>query len=258
MITVAQLAAISQNPDPVAFDLAGDVEALAPEMRKAKITTKPRLAAFLANVCQETDRLKTLEEYGDERYFRSFLGDQWRYHGRGYLMNTWKAAYANLSRVLGVDLVKNPDRLSEDKDLAARAAVWFWTENNINRYAGAGHVEAVSSIIKRGQVVPSGSIKSWDMRVYFSQEGARCPRGRGDGDEDAQGTCRGSHRVWPEDARRPLRDRLGGGHLALPLAAVREDRAPRRPRVVQGARDHLRRAHQRAALRGRGAPRGGA
>ena len=165
LITVKQLAAISQNPDPAGFDLAGDVKALTPEMQKAGVTTRPRIAAFLANVCVETDRLKTLEEYGDEAYFRSFLGDQWRYHGRGYLMNTWRDAYANLSKVLGVDLVKSPDKLANDKTLAARAAMWFWTENNINKYADAGDFEAVCSIINRGQVAPSGPINGWDDRV---------------------------------------------------------------------------------------------
>ena len=169
MITVEQLAEISQNPDPVLYDLAGDRAALVPEMRKAGITTRPRIAAFLANVAQETDRLKTLEEYGDERYFRSFLGDEWRYHGRGYLMNTWRAAYANLSRVLGVDLVKNPDLLSERKDLAARAATWFWETNNINKYADAGDFEAVCSLINRGEVRPKGPINGYDMRRHFHQ-----------------------------------------------------------------------------------------
>jgi predicted chitinase len=173
-LTVKQLAAISQNPDPVTYDLKGDVEALVPEMVKAGITTKRRVAAFLANIIQETDRLKTLEEYGDERYFRSFLGDQWRYHGRGYIMNTWRDAYERLSSVLGVDLVRDPDKLANNKNLAARAAIWFWEKGNvtgesINRYADQGNVKAVCSITNRGQVEPQGPINGWDMRVHFHQ-----------------------------------------------------------------------------------------
>lgn len=165
LVTVKQLAEISQNADPAAFDLAGDVKALVPEMEKAKITTRPRIAAFLANVCQETDRLNTLEEYGDEAYFRSFLGAQWRYHGRGYIMNTWRDAYARLSKVLGVDLVKNPDLLATRKDLAAKAAVWFWTENGLNAYADRGDFRNVCSIINTGQ--PGKTPNGLDMRLYF-------------------------------------------------------------------------------------------
>ena len=122
LFTLDQLVEISQNPDPVANDLAGDRAALIPEMIKGGITTKNQVAAFLANICQETDWLNTLEEYGDEAYFRwgppdgdgLYLGDEWRYHGRGYIMNTWRDAYQRLSSVLGVDLVSNPDLLAQE------------------------------------------------------------------------------------------------------------------------------------------------
>ena len=69
LFTVEQLTEISQNRDPVANDLAGDVAALIPEMRKGGIVTKNRITAFLANVCQETDHLNTLEEYGRHSYW---------------------------------------------------------------------------------------------------------------------------------------------------------------------------------------------
>lgn len=164
MITVDDLQRISLNPDPVAYDLAGDVDALVPEMKKGEITTPKRMAAFLGNVAQETDGLKTLEEYGTEAYFRSFLGNQWEYHGRGYLMNTWLDAYRKLSAVLGVDLVRNPDRLSEDKELAARAAVWFWTANNLNWWADNGTLWNVSGIINTGGPNPA-QINGWYERV---------------------------------------------------------------------------------------------
>ena len=55
--TVDQLAEISQNPDPVFYDLAGDRAALVPEMKKGGIVSKNQTTAFLANVCRETDWL---------------------------------------------------------------------------------------------------------------------------------------------------------------------------------------------------------
>jgi predicted chitinase len=174
LFTVDQLAEISQNPDPVAFELAGDLAALVPEMKKAGITTKLRVAAFLGNVCHETDNLKTLEEYGDRAYFESFLGNQWMYHGRGYIMNTWRAAYERLGKVLGVDLVQQPDRLANDKELAAKAAVWFWDKGNVtgkslNPYADQRNFKAVCSIINRGEIVPTGTINGWEDRVGHYQ-----------------------------------------------------------------------------------------
>jgi putative chitinase len=163
LITLQQLAEISQNQNPEAYDLAGDIKALVPAMKAAQIVTKPRIAAFIANVSHETDHLNTLEEYGDEAYFRSFLGNEWRYHGRGYLMNTWRAAYQRLSDIFGVDLVNNPDLLAKDKDLAARAATWFWTNNGLNRYADAGNFWAVSATINTGN--PNAkSMNGWPER----------------------------------------------------------------------------------------------
>jgi predicted chitinase len=55
LFTVDQLAELSQNPDPVRYDLAGDQAALVPEMKKGGIVTKNQMIAFLANICQETD-----------------------------------------------------------------------------------------------------------------------------------------------------------------------------------------------------------
>jgi predicted chitinase len=174
LFTVDQLAEISQNPDAITFDLAGDRAALVPEMKRGGIVTKNQITAFLANVSQETDRLKTLEEYGDEAYFRygescrppaKYLGDQWRYHGRGYIMNTWRDAYQRLSSVLGVNLVSNPELLATRKDLAARAAVWFWTTNNIGPVADRGDFKGVCSLINRGENPPKGPINGWEERL---------------------------------------------------------------------------------------------
>jgi predicted chitinase len=165
LFTVDQLTKISLNPDPVYYDLAGDRRALIPEMKKGGIVTKNQIAAFLANVSQETDHLKTLEEYGNEAYFRSFLGAEWRYHGRGYLMNTWRAAYQRLSHVLGVDLVSNPDLLAQRKGLAARASVWYWTTNNIGPVADRGDFKGVCSLINRGENPPRGPINGWEERL---------------------------------------------------------------------------------------------
>lgn len=153
LVTAGQLSEISGNADLKTLEKYR--EALVPEMRKAGITTPLRMAAFLGNVCQETDRLKTLEEYGGYNYWlyldrNSGRAGEWRYHGRGFLMNTWKAAYANLSRVLDVDLVSNPDLLKRPA-LAAKAATWFWKQHNLNAYADRGEFKKVCAIINTGQ-----------------------------------------------------------------------------------------------------------
>ena len=192
LFTVDQLAKISQNPDPDFYDLAGDRAALVPEMKKAGVVSKRQIAAFLANISQETDHLKTLEEYGTEAYYRSFLGAEWRYHGRGYIMNTWRAAYQRLSHILGVDLVSNPDLLVQRKDLAARAAVWYWTVNKIGSVADGGNFEGVCSLINRGELVPKGPINGWEERVAAHERAKAVMGVEPDKDTNGSGETNGS------------------------------------------------------------------
>ena len=172
LFTAKQFLEMAENPQLGLATAEKYRKALTPEMREADITTPVRMAAFFGNVMVETDRGNTLEEYGNEHYFRYgppsgdglYLGDQWRYHGRGFLMNTWRDAYADLSKVLGEDLVANPDLL-ERPDLAAKAATWFWTRHDLNSYADRGEFRAVAAIINTGRA--SGTPNHWLERLHF-------------------------------------------------------------------------------------------
>ena len=73
-------------------------------------------------------------------------GDGWRYRGRGPVQNTGKKAYAALSTVLGIDLVKQPELL-ERLDLGFRAFAWFWKTNKLNAASDALDVKAATRII---------------------------------------------------------------------------------------------------------------
>jgi putative chitinase len=171
LFTARQLFEMAENPNLEQATVEKYRDALIPEMREAGVTTPLRMSAFFGNVMVETARLSTLEEFGTESYFRygppggdgEYLGDQWRYHGRGFLMNTWKSAYANLSRVLDVDLVSNPDLLEQPK-LAAKAAMWFWTQHDLNSYADRGNFRAVASIINTGRA--DSTPNHWEERLH--------------------------------------------------------------------------------------------
>ena len=168
LFTAEQLSEMSENPDLETLERYRN--ALVPEMHKADITTHARVAAFLANVMQETDRLRTLEEYGDKGHFRSFLGDQWRYHGRGFLMHTRRESYERLSDVLGVDLVSDPDLLARP-DVAGKAATWFWGEHGLNAYADRGEFEEVCAIVSTGS--ESGEASGLADRLKFYDRAKR-------------------------------------------------------------------------------------
>jgi predicted chitinase len=166
------LARISENPDPEEYDLAGDAMALAPAMRDGEIDTPRRVQMFLANIIQETDALKTLAEYdsSDGYYLRSKR--YYPYYGRGYIQLTWEDNYHDAGAALGEDLVADPTLLEEDKDLAARAAVWYWNSRGCSAYADRGDFGAVCELINRG-AADGGPVNGWDDRLHYYERAKR-------------------------------------------------------------------------------------
>src|SRR5574344_1094965 len=61
-------------------------------------------------------------------------GDGWKYRGRGMIMITVKSNYQEFSKYSGIDVVNNPDLLSNDLVVSIKSAIWFWTKNKLNAY----------------------------------------------------------------------------------------------------------------------------
>jgi putative chitinase len=81
-------------------------------------------------------------------------GDGWRYRGRGPIQLTFKGNYRECGKVLGIDLVADPDRLLEPV-IGARAAGWFWNQGNglrksLNVLADQGKIDDISRAINGG------------------------------------------------------------------------------------------------------------
>ncbi len=103
-------------------------------------------AYLLATAWHETAfTMQPITEYGGRKYFDKYDtgklakalgntpaadGDGFRYRGRGYVQLTGRANYAKASRVLGLDMVSNPD-LALQPTIAAKVLVagctggWF-------------------------------------------------------------------------------------------------------------------------------------
>jgi putative chitinase len=78
-------------------------------------------------------------------------GDGAKYIGRGLIQLTGKENYANCGLGLGVDLVGNPDWLSNPK-YAALSAGWFWNKKNLNQYADINDIETMTKRINGGSI----------------------------------------------------------------------------------------------------------
>jgi putative chitinase len=147
--------------------------ALNPAMDKFGINTPARIASFLAQTGYESGQFNNLVEnltyktaarlmkvwpkrfpteasaapYVDNKEkLANFVyanrigngdvnsGDGFRYRGRGIIQITGKSNYADIGKVLGVDLVNNPDLLLTP-DLAAMSAAYFWQGHGLNALA---------------------------------------------------------------------------------------------------------------------------
>lgn len=81
-------------------------------------------------------------------------GDGYRFRGRGFIQLTGRNNYTALTKWakangINVDYVANPDLLLNEAD-ALISALWFWTANNINKYADKDDVLRVSRVINIG------------------------------------------------------------------------------------------------------------
>ena len=76
-------------------------------------------------------------------------GDGKRYKGRGYIQLTGRANYAKYGKIVGQDLVNNPE-LAKDPNIAADIALAYWDQRGLGSKARAGNFDAVTYGINGG------------------------------------------------------------------------------------------------------------
>jgi putative chitinase len=151
--------------------------------------TKPRVAAFLAQLGHESAQFKAVKEnlnYSAPALVKVFpkyfpddataimyarqpekianrvyanrmgngteaSGEGWKYRGRGYIQCTGKNNYTACGKYLGWDLVNHPELL-ELADGAVKSAVWYWTSNNLNRFCDVGDMKGLTKAINGGYI----------------------------------------------------------------------------------------------------------
>ncbi|WNL51127.1 endolysin [Synechococcus phage S-CREM2] len=130
--------------------------ALIQAMNNAGMTDKTERAIFLAQMAHETGNFKYQEEIHDGSNYegRTDLGntqpgDGKRYKGRGYIQITGRFNYDRFGKMIGQDLVNNPE-LAADPNIAAQVALAYWKDRNISGPARQGDNLAVTRLINGG------------------------------------------------------------------------------------------------------------
>lgn len=141
-----------------------DAQALALEETCLKfgITAPLRAAHFLGQVAHESGTGRWMSEIwgptptqlryeGRKDLGNTQPGDGSRFRGRGLIQLTGRDNYRAYSQAMYGDdrIVKNPELAGKLPD-AALAAGWFWKRANLNQWADADNVLAVSNGINRG------------------------------------------------------------------------------------------------------------
>jgi predicted chitinase len=104
--------------------------------------------------------------------------DGWKYRGRGIIQLTGKSNYEQIGKAIGVDLVNNPDLLTDPK-VSAAAAVAFWKLHVSSSAAQAGDVRTVTQAINGGQNGAADRASKFQQYMQQAKNGSLIPPGAG-------------------------------------------------------------------------------
>lgn len=123
---------------------------------KFGIDSDYRAAYWAGQVCHESDQFCTTEEYasGADYEWRRDLGnriagDGRRFKGRGLIQLTGRANYEKYGPMIGVDLIKDPERAGEPVNALALACL-FWRDHGLSELADQEDIEAITRKINGG------------------------------------------------------------------------------------------------------------
>jgi putative chitinase len=113
----------------------------------------------ILNARGDPEKLANLA-YGKEGY---------KYRGGGLIQLTGRANYAACGDAIGYDLESYPDQI-EDPTVALKAAIWFWSKGDLNRFADYGYLRAIGNAINRGNPYSSHEpIGAADRQQWFKR-----------------------------------------------------------------------------------------
>lgn len=74
-----------------------------------------------------------------------------KYYGRGMIYLTYPCHYYQAGKVLGLDLLNNPDLVSQSDKVAAATAIWYYKETRMHELAQRGEFGGSSRRLNKYQ-----------------------------------------------------------------------------------------------------------
>ena len=107
-------------------------------------------------------------EWGRINLGNTQTNDGWLLRGAGIYQITGRANYQKLSDDTGIDFVNHPELILEETN-SLIAAIWFWNNRGLNKYADKDDVLSISKIINLGNVKAKGTPKHLAERKQWAE-----------------------------------------------------------------------------------------
>ena len=159
------------------------VELLTEEFTKiGKDGDMRKLAYIFASAEHETRLGDLMTELGDRSYFDKYenrkdlgntqAGDGYRFRGRGYIQITGRSNYSKFGKLLGIDLVGNPD-LALQPEIAAKIAVYGMVNGSFRGKSLAKYFNGYRTDwtnardIVNGDIAKNGAVIGVEAKKYY-------------------------------------------------------------------------------------------
>lgn len=148
---------------------------IAPDQRNVRNWLKTHNEADFKKLSSE-DKLNIMYEgmNGNRK------GEGYKFRGRGGIQLTGRANYQAFADASGrQDIMSNPDLVATDKNLAAQASAWYWSNNkNIGKAARAGDIQKARRLVNGGDIGMSDVVKRYN-NLSSQASMAQAQMGRG-------------------------------------------------------------------------------
>jgi putative chitinase len=138
------------------------------KLRKTfKTPFKGKTDAFVSRYLKNSEKCANYVYANREGNGNEASGDGYKYRGGGDFQQTFRNGYTKLAKSTGIPFDKNPDLILEEAN-SLISALEYWKNNDLNKYADADNLDAVSDIVNIGhRTTKIGDANGYEHRKEY-------------------------------------------------------------------------------------------